>query len=102
MLKMKRLLPVLFLVGFISEVMAQEPTLKDTMRHKEIDIVPICKQIIGYYPSWQQYKRGGLVMPNTIDYEKYTILNYSFFAPDSLGYLVGTDAWGDSILLRGK
>ncbi len=99
---MKKLLPLLFLLSFISELFAQESILKDTLKHDEIDIAPICKQIIGYYPSWQQYKRGGLVMPNTIDYEKYTILNYSFFAPDTLGYLFGTDAWGDSILLRGK
>lgn len=99
---MKRLLPVLFLIGFLAtSAFAQDPTLKDTVKHTDVDVAPICKQIIGYYPSWQMYKRGGLVVPATVDYEKYTILNYSFFAPDSLGYLKGTDAWADSILLRG-
>jgi GH18 family chitinase len=102
MLKMKRLLPVLFLIGVFTNVMAQDPTLKDTLRQTGVEVVPVCKQIIGYYPSWQMYKRGGLVVPATIDYEKYTILNYSFFAPDTLGYLKGTDAWADSILLRGR
>jgi chitinase len=99
---MKRFLPVLFLLGIFTKALAQEPSLKDTMKHEDVNIAPICKQIIGYYPSWQMYKRGGLVVPATLDYEKYTILNYSFFAPDSLGYLNGTDAWADSILLRGK
>ncbi len=99
---MKRLLPLLFLIGFVtSKVMAQEPILKDTLKDTDVIVVPICKQIIGYYPSWQMYKRSGLVVPATVNYEKYTILNYSFFAPDSLGYLKGTDAWADSILLRG-
>ncbi len=98
---MKRLLSALFLIGFFTNAMAQDPTLKDTLRHQEVSVVQNCKQIIGYYPSWQMYKRGGLVVPATINYEKYTILNYSFFAPDSLGYLKGTDAWADSILLRG-
>ena len=99
---MKRLLPLLFLIGFItSKVMAQEPILKDTLRDTDVIVAPLCKQIIGYYPSWQMYKRSGLVVPATLDYEKYTILNYSFFAPDSLGNLKGTDAWADSILLRG-
>jgi chitinase len=61
-----------------------------------------CKEIIGYYPSWQMYKRSGAVTPEALDYSRYTILNYSFFAPDSLGYLAGTDPWADTILLRGK
>lgn len=61
-----------------------------------------CKQIIGYYPSWQMYKRGGAVVPEVVDYSRYTILNYSFFAPDSNGYLKGTDPWADTLLLRGR
>lgn len=40
--------------------------------------------------------------PENLDYSKYTILNYSFFAPDTNGYIWGTDAWADSVLLRGK
>ena len=58
-----------------------------------------CKQIIGYYPSWQMYKRGGAVLPEILDYSRYTIINYSFFAPDSNGYLKGTDPWADTLLL---
>lgn len=61
-----------------------------------------CKQIIGYYPSWQMYKRSGAVVPEVIDYSRYSILNYSFFAPDSNGYLSGTDPWADTLLLRGR
>ena len=61
-----------------------------------------CKQIIGYYPSWQMYKRGGAVVTEVIDYSRYSILNYSFFAPDSNGYLKGTDPWADTLLLRGR
>lgn len=61
-----------------------------------------CKEIIGYYPSWQMYKRSGAVVPEVIDYSRYTILNYSFFAPDSNGFLKGTDPWADTLLLRGR
>ncbi|HEY8402603.1 MAG TPA: glycoside hydrolase family 18 protein, partial [Cytophagaceae bacterium] len=46
--------------------------------------------------------RAQLINPATLDYSRYTILNYSFFAPDSVGNLYGTDAWADSVLLRGK
>ncbi len=62
------------------------------------------KQIIGYYPSWQMYKRAGIMRPakDNIDYTRYTILNYSFFQCDTLGNLFGTDPWADSILLRGE
>ncbi|MFN3405039.1 MAG: glycoside hydrolase family 18 protein [Cytophagaceae bacterium] len=69
---------------------------------KDVTVVSKCRQIIGYYPSWQMYKRGGLVTPMTFRYDKYTILNYSFFQCDTLGNLFGTDFWADSILLRGK
>ena len=77
MLKMKRLLPLLFLIGFFTNVRAQDPSLKDTMKQSDVNVVPVCKQIIGYYPSWQMYKRGGLVVPATLNYDKYTILKYS-------------------------
>ena len=62
---------------------------------------PVAKQIIGYFPSWQMYKRNNLVNPAMLDYSRYTILNYSFFKTDTNGNVGGTDAWADSMLLRG-
>ena len=60
------------------------------------------REIIGYYPSWQWYDRGGLVNPQTIPYSKYSIINYSFFKPNFDGTLSGLDAWADENLLQGK
>ena len=40
------------------------------------------KEIIAYFPSWQMYKRNGCVVPEVLDYSRYTILNYSFYSPD--------------------
>lgn len=77
---------ILFLPQLVSNVFGQET----------------CRNIIGYYPSWQMYKRGGLIKPENVDYSKYTILMYSFFAPDTNATLWGTDAWADTILLRGN
>lgn len=61
-----------------------------------------CKEIIGYYASWLMYQRGGAVVPESIDYSKYSIINFSFFAPDSMGNVAGTDPWADTLLLRGR
>ena len=61
-----------------------------------------CKEIIGYYPAWQQYKRNGLFHQNNIDFSKYTIINYAFFYPTETGEIIGTDAWGDGLILNGK
>lgn len=61
-----------------------------------------CKEVVGYYPGWQWYDRAQLVRPTTIDYSKYTILNYAFFAPDANGNITGFDAWGDENLLLGQ
>lgn len=60
------------------------------------------KQVIGYYPSWQWYDRAGLVNPKTIDYTKYTIINYAFFQPLPDGSIAGFDAWADENLLLGE
>ncbi len=60
-----------------------------------------CREMVGYYPNWQWYDRAGLVNPMSIDYSKYTVLNYSFFAPQSDGSLISTDAWADENLLLG-
>ena len=60
------------------------------------------KQIIGYYPSWKYYERNNLCKPANLKYDKLTIINYAFFAPDVDGNITGTDAWADTILLRGE
>lgn len=61
-----------------------------------------CPDIIGYYPNWQWYDRAKLVNPMTIDYAKYSIINYAFFKPEVSGALVSTDAWADENLLLGQ
>ncbi len=86
---MKNFLFVLFiLVNFINVALAQTP----------------CREVVGYYPGWQWYDRTQAVNPNTIKYEKYTILNYAFFSPKPDGWIVQTadSIWGDPILLEGQ
>ena len=61
-----------------------------------------CKEVIGYYPNWQWYDRAKLVRPTTIDYSKYTIINYAFFKPELTGAISSTDAWADDNLLNGQ
>jgi len=64
-------------------------------------ISQVQKQVIGYYPNWQWFNRNQLVNPESIFYEKYTILNYSFFCPLADGSIVSTDTWADENLLLG-
>lgn len=92
MKKITFILSLCLLIGTISNINAQKAD--DGKKH----------EIIGYYPSWQMYKRAGLLKPSqdNVDFSRYTILNYSFFQCDTLGNLYGTDAWADSILLRGE
>ena len=59
------------------------------------------KEIVGYYPNWQWYDRANLVNPETILFEKYTVINYAFFNPLADGSIVSTDAWADENLLLG-
>jgi chitinase len=59
------------------------------------------KEIVGYYPNWQWYDRDKLVNPASINYEKYTILNYCFFDVDINGNILITDPWADKNLLLG-
>ncbi|MFZ4542614.1 MAG: glycosyl hydrolase family 18 protein [Saprospiraceae bacterium] len=61
-----------------------------------------CKEVIGYYPNWQWYDRSKLVKPSSIDYSKYTIINYAFFKPESSGNISSTDTWADENLLKGQ
>ena len=60
-----------------------------------------CKEVIGYYPSWQWYDRNKLVQPSTIDYSQYSIINYAFLYPKADGHFTLTDPWADKNLLLG-
>ena len=61
-----------------------------------------CYEVVGYYPNWQWYDRNKLVNPNTIDYSKYTILNYAFLVPEADGTISLFDPWADENLLLGQ
>lgn len=61
-----------------------------------------CKEVIGYYPNWQWYDRTKLVQPSTIMYDKYSIINYCFFKPETSGLISNTDPWADENLLQGQ
>lgn len=67
----------------------------------KISAQQLCKQSIGYYPSWQWYDRAKLVNPETIDYSKYSIINYAFLYPEADGTITITDPWADKNLLLG-
>ncbi len=60
-----------------------------------------CKEVVGYYPNWQWYKRSQLVNPTRLDYTKYSIINYCFFKPNADGTIVSGDSWADENLLEG-
>jgi chitinase len=61
-----------------------------------------CREIIGYFPAWQWYDRQQLVNPQTIHYDRYSIINYAFFKPKPDGTIEGTDAWADENILEGQ
>ncbi|GAB5417739.1 MAG: hypothetical protein Crog4KO_25120 [Crocinitomicaceae bacterium] len=61
-----------------------------------------CMEVVGYYPNWQWYDRNKLVNPQSIDYSKYSILNYCFFKPEADGSISSHDAWADENLLLGQ
>lgn len=58
-----------------------------------------CHEVVGYFASWKWYDRNKLVNPETIDYSKYTILNYAFFKPEADGTISYGDSWADQNLL---
>ncbi|MBL0343248.1 MAG: hypothetical protein IPP71_21735 [Bacteroidetes bacterium] len=60
-----------------------------------------CHEVVGYYAGWKWYKRNKLVNPETIDYSKYTIINYAFFKPLEDGTVIEGDAWADKNILLG-
>ncbi len=65
-------------------------------------IAQTCKEVVGYYPNWQWYDRSKLVNPQSIDYSKYSIINYCFFVPESDGSISSHDSWADENLLLGE
>lgn len=95
------------IIAFVSVVMliastsifAQE--IERTHTTETVVVKQNNKNIIAYFTSWNWYKREGLTSPINLDFDKYTIINYAYLYPDSAGNLGGTDAWADSILLRG-
>ncbi len=60
-----------------------------------------CQEVIGYFPSWKWYHRKFLVNPATIDYTKYSIINYAFFQPNADGSIRPFDPYADKTLLLG-
>lgn len=60
------------------------------------------REIVGYYPNWQWYDRNRLVNPFTLDYSKYTLLNYAFLRPEASGAISLIDPWADENLLLGQ
>jgi len=61
-----------------------------------------CREVIAYFPSWKWYHRQQLVNPATIDYSKYTIINYAFFRPHPDGSVSPFDPLADKTLLLGE
>ncbi|MBI1225946.1 MAG: hypothetical protein GC192_11990 [Bacteroidetes bacterium] len=61
-----------------------------------------CREVIGYYPSWKYHDRNELVNPTTIDYSKYTAINYAFFEPKPDGTVAPFDYRTDKLLLLGE
>lgn len=60
-----------------------------------------CKEVIGYYAGWQWYDRNKLMNPQSVPYQKYSILTYAFFQPQADGTLRISDPWGDKNQLLG-
>lgn len=60
------------------------------------------REVVGYYPNWQWYDRNHLVNPFTLDYSKYTVLNYAFLRPEASGAIALIDPWADENLLLGQ
>src|SRR5690242_12040304 len=61
-----------------------------------------CREVVGYYAGWKWYKRNKLVNPQTIDYSRYTIINYAFFKPLENGSVSEGDEWADKNILLGN
>lgn len=60
-----------------------------------------CREVMAYFPGWKWYHRNFLVNPLTIQYDKYTTINYAFFDPQPDGTVLPFDPQADKILLLG-
>ena len=49
-------------------------------------------EIVGYYPGWTQ------VSPTSIDYKKYTIINYAFYVTTEAGGVIDFDGNGPRLI----
>lgn len=58
-------------------------------------------EVIGYLPSWKWNSGKSLANPAAIPYEKFTIINYAFFAPLPDGSIAGRNPEGDERYLIG-
>jgi chitinase len=92
----------ILLVLSVVTAVAQRPALdKDTLEMEDVLLNQLPKkQVIGYYPNWRLYNRKGIAKPENLFYQKYTILNYSFFRPDAQGNIVSSDPISDHTLLE--
>lgn len=60
-----------------------------------------CREVVAFFPSWKWYNRSRLVNPSTIDYSKYTVINYAFFKPNDDGSISLFDPLADKTILLG-
>lgn len=61
-----------------------------------------CREVVAFYPSWKWYDRSRLVNPSTIDYSKYTVINYAFLKPNTDGSISLFDPYADKTILLGE
>ena len=62
---------------------------------------PSNQVVVGYYQSWQQYDRGGIGLPQNMDFTKLDRVNFAYFQTDISGNIFGTDSFGDPLALFG-
>ena len=62
---------------------------------------PADQIVVGYYQSWQQYDRGGIGLPQNMDFTKLDRVNFAYFQTDMMGNIFGTDSFGDPLALFG-
>ena len=61
-----------------------------------------CREVFAYFPSWKWKQRDFLVNPATIDYTKYTAINYAFFQPLKARSMATFDHVADKTILLGE